>query len=475
VAPFAKTGGLGDVGSALPSHLHARGHEVLVFAPFYSRVRRSKHLFEEVEGLQGLSVKLGAHEVRFSIVRATLPGTDLPIHFVRCGQLYDRDGLYTQDADEHLRFILLTHAALVSCQHLGFSPDIAHANDWQTALMPLCLKSRYAWDRERFGKTKSVLTIHNLAHQGAFGAHVLPDTGLLDSANLFHQDQLRDGVLNMMLTGILYADAITTVSPTYAREIQTPEMGMGLDGFLRERSSTVVGVLNGIDTTEWDPQTDRLIPHRFSPSDLSGKETNKKHLLDALGLPYVPRLPVAGIVSRLTWQKGLELVLEALPHFLARGALQLVVLGSGATEYEMAFGAMQRHFPKHVCFYRGFSNELAHLIEAGSDLFLMPSRFEPCGLNQMYSLRYGTAPVVRATGGLADSVRHFDRRRGRGNGFVFEHFDAAGLRWALGQALDTWGDRPAWRRLQENAMAEDFSWDRQIRVYEDIYRRVMEL
>lgn len=475
VAPFAKTGGLGDVSAALPRHLHERGHDVRVFVPLYRRARQGGHRFEPVAELTGLSVRLGPHVVRFSIATSTLPGTNLPIYFVDCPALYDREGIYTGDADEHLRFIVLTWASLIACQHLGFSPDIAHANDWQTALLPLILETRFAWDTERFGKTRTVLTIHNVGHQGAMPPYVLAETGLSDSTHLFHQDQLRAGVVNFLLTGVLYATAVTTVSPTYAREIQTDEMGAGLAPFLRERSSTVIGVLNGIDEHEWNPETDALIPHRYTAASVAEKEWNKKALLEAMGLPYAHHVPVAGIVTRLAWQKGLEIVLEAVPPLLARGELQLVVLGSGATSYEKSLSALQRHFPRRVCFYRGFSNELAHLIEAGADMFLMPSRYEPCGLNQLYSLRYGTVPIVRKTGGLADSVQPFDEHTGEGTGFVFDHYSASGLRWALGRALSVWPKRETWRRLQQNGMRADFSWSSQVRVYEALYQRVMEL
>lgn len=461
--------------AALPRHLHRRGHDVLLVVPFYRHVRESGRAFEEVEELSDLSVAIGPHDLRFSVLRAPLPGTEMPVHFVRCDGLYDRESIYTEDPDEHLRFVLLCYAALGICQHLEFSPDVVHANDWQGALLPLILRTRFAWDTERFGAAKTVLTVHNLAHQGGFPASTLPDTGLADSAHLFHQEQLRAGVISFLLTGILYADAITVVSPTYAREIQSPELGMGLDGFLRERSSTVVGILNGIDPIEWDPETDTLIPKRYSAATLDDKAVNKEHLMKSLGLPYGPRTPVLGVVSRLTWQKGLELILEALPRFLRRRQVQLVVLGSGTSEYENSFASMQHYFPDYVRFYRGFSNELAHLIEAGADMFLMPSRFEPCGLNQMYSLGYGTVPIVRKTGGLADSVEHFDPSTGRGTGFVFEHLDARGLSWAIDEALRVWPNAELWRTLQRNGMAADFSWERQVTIYEELYRRLLEM
>jgi starch synthase len=475
VAPFAKTGGLGDVGAALPRHLHERGHDVRVFVPLYRRTRLAGHRFRAVEGLSNLRLEMGAHNVGVSIVTSRLPGSDLDIYFVDCPALYDRDGIYTGDPDEHLRFVALTWAALRACQHLGFSPHIAHANDWQSALLPLLLKTRFAWDEARFGGTKTLLTIHNLAHQGVFPPHAIADAGLADSAHLFHQEQLEAGVVSFLATGILYATAVSTVSPTYAREIQTDAMGAGVGHLLRERSSTVIGILNGIDEHEWDPATDPHIARRYSSDTLDDKEWNKKALLEAMGLRHRPHTPLAGIVTRLAWQKGIELVLEALPPLLARDRIQLIVLGSGATSYEQSLEALERRFRGRVCFYRGFSNPLAHMIEAGADVFLMPSRYEPCGLNQLYSLRYGTVPVVRRTGGLADSVQDYDAHSQRGTGFTFGDFSGAGLQGALGGALSVWPRRDRWRRLQQNGMRQDFTWTRQVEVYESLYRRILEM
>jgi starch synthase len=473
VAPFAKTGGLGDVSAALPLALHARGHQVLLVAPLYRRIARSGVTLEPVPTERPMVFRLGPHTVHFTLYRTRLPGSSLSVYFVHQPTLYDRDGIYTEDDDEHLRFSALTHAALVACQHLGFSPDIAHVHDWQTALLPLVLHARFAWDRLRFARTRTVLTIHNLAHQGVFEARVVPETGLGASAHLFHREQLEGGVLNYLLTGILYADAVTTVSPTYAREIQTPELGMGLDPFLRARSSTVVGILNGIDAEDWNPRLDPHLAHPYGADGLEAKEENKKALLRRFDLPYVEGVPLLGVVSRLAHQKGLELILQAMPGFLAANRCQLVVLGSGARAYEEGFVALKRRFPRHVGFYRGFSNPLAHQIEAGADSFLMPSRFEPCGLNQLYSLAYGTPPVVRRTGGLADSVTQFDRETGKGTGVLFDDFDARGLTWGIDRVLRLYEDRPSWRRLQANGMAEDHSWSQRVRLYETLYRRVL--
>jgi starch synthase len=407
-----------------------------------------------------------------------MPGTGQPVYFVNCPALYDRPSIYSSDPDEHLRFIVLTWAALKTCQILGFRPDIAHVNDWQTALLPLILKSVLAWDR-LFHRTRTVLTIHNIGHQGTFDARILPSTGLAAAAQHFHQDLLRQGRINFLLTGILFANAITTVSPTYAREIRTPEHGVGLDPFLRMRRRVLFGILNGIDEAEWSPEVDARIPHRYSADDLSGKELCKRALLEEAGLPYYPEVPLLGIVSRLVWQKGFDLCTKVLPAFLARRPFQLIVLGTGEPVFEEFFTRLARSFPRQVVYKSAFSEPVAHRIEAGADMFLMPSRYEPCGLNQMYSLRYGTPPIVHRTGGLADTVTPFDARHGHGNGFVFDHFDTTGFAWAIGRALDVWGtgkggDRARWRRLQVNGMREQFSWTRRAGEYVALYRKLAE-
>ena len=469
VAPFAKTGGLGDVASALPKALATR-HDVRVVMPLYSRVSAALRAGLETV-IREVVLDLGGTRVLFSVVAGSLPGTKVPVYFVRCPGLYDREGVYTTDHDEHLRFVVLSWASLMICQRLGFRPDVVHVNDWQTSLVPLLLRTMFAWDR-LFAQTRTLLTIHNIGHQGTFGAQTLGDTGLADAAHHFHQDQLREGRINFLLTGILYANAITTVSPTYAREIQSTEHGVGLDSFLRERSRVLFGVLNGIDETEWSPDRDEKLPHRYTSEDLSGKELCKKALLANASLPYAANVPVIGIVSRLAWQKGFDLCENVLPRMFARRAVQLVVLGTGEPKYEAFFSALSRQFPRQVAYLPAFSEPLAHLIEAGSDMFLMPSRYEPCGLNQMYSLRYGTPPIVHRTGGLADTVSPFDRARGSGNGFVFDHFDDDGLRFALGRALTVWDDRDAWRTLQTNGMRGRFGWNERVAAYEQIYRMI---
>ncbi len=467
MVPYAKTGGLADVMGALPKYLADAGHDVRVFVPFYDTIAPDSGDF--VVEMDGFDVQLGAHGYRVKILKDT---TSPVAYFVHCPALYGRGGIYTQDHDEHRRFLVLCWAALMASQRMGFAPDVIHCNDWQSAMLPLILRTSFSWDR-LFANSRTLLTIHNLNYQGSFAANIWPELKLGGSEHLLHQDDLRDGRINFLLHGILYADGVSTVSPTYAQEIQTSEHGAGMEGFLRTRSSTVVGVLNGVDYDEWSPEKDAHIPFPYSADDLAGKEQNKETLLSKLGLPYVPGVPVAGIVSRLASQKGFDLIPDALVPLLNTGGLQLVVLGSGEPRLEEMFSWLQHKYPRQVVFYRGFSNPLAHLIEAGADMFLMPSRYEPCGLNQLYSLRYGTIPIVHHTGGLADTVQPWDAGTGAGTGFVFNHHDATGLGWAVRLAMRVYDDQDAWRSLMQQAMAKDYSWSRQAQIYEKLFARLV--
>lgn len=466
MAPFAKTGGLADVMSALPANLAAAGHDVRVVMPLYDRIDTSKALFEAV---LEMPVQLGTHRYATKIFRTLTGGAT--VYFVHCPALYARGRLYTSDGDEHRRFLALCFAALQLCQRIDFAPDVIHAHDWQAALLPMLVKTLFAGDR-RLARAATLLTIHNLMYQGSFSADLGGDTNLGRFAQLFHQDLLKAGRMNFLLQGILYADGVSTVSPTYAKEIQSEPLGGGLDGLLRKRSSTVIGILNGVDYGEWSPETDKHIPHRYSAHDLAGKERNKEHLLTSLGLPYRAGVPVLGIVSRLVGQKGFGLLDPAMFDLLRRHGFQLVVLGSGEPRLEDMFTRLQRAFPRQVCFYNGFQNPLAHLIEAGADMFVMPSLYEPCGLNQLYSLRYGTVPIVHRTGGLADTVEPWQPRTGRGTGFAFEKHDEAGLRWGIEAALGAYRDRAQWARLVHNGMAKDFSWTAQTKRYELVYDKL---
>lgn len=453
VVPFSKTGGLADVAAALPAQLRAAGVQVATITPAYRSVLAATQLTPR----EDLAGKVGGHQLTVweDSATATL--------FLAVGDLFDREGFYDHP-DDHLRFSLFTRAALQVAATLDPPPDLIHANDWQTALAPLLLK--LTGD----SRTRTVLTIHNLGYQGTFSPQTLGALGLdPDDERVY----LREGWVNFLALGIVHATRITTVSPTYAREIQTPEGGAGLDGLLRARSEDLVGILNGIDTAEWNPRTDPHLPFRYSEKSLWRKEKDKEALLRGLGLHYRKDVPVLGIVSRLVWQKGFDIVASPLTYFLDTWDCRLVVLGTGEARYEELFSQLVARYPHKVSFTAAYDNRLAHLIEAGADLFLMPSLYEPCGLNQMYSLAYGTAPVVRKVGGLADTVTHFDPTTGRGTGFVFEHFTEDGLGWVIGQGLTTHLKRDAWRQLQANAMAEDNSWERRAGEYLALYEELL--
>lgn len=473
-SPFSKTGGLGDVAAALTRYLARRGHDLRVFVPLHGQMELAGIDRHPVEFLRALPLRVGPHEFSYDVQTARVPDTDLWVHLVDCPALFDRPRVYSDAPDEHVRYLGLTRAAFECCQRMGYAPQVMHSNDWHTALAPMLLRHAYAWDRGIFGDTRSVFTIHNIGYQGVFSAARAEDVGPGVGIEALHQPDLGAGRINPMRHGVMYADAVTTVSPTYALEIRTPEGGNGLDGDLRARGDSVTGIMNGVDYDEWNPATDRYIPHRYDSNDLTGKLRNKQALLDLLRMPAAPGTPLVGMISRLTVQKGLDLLFDVLPALLAERELRFVALGSGEQRYETFLHSLQERFPGRATFYSGYSEELAHMIEAASDMFLMPSMYEPCGLNQMYSMRYGTVPVVRRTGGLADSVQHFDPAAGTGTGVVFDHFDPPGVRWALTTALDWYGQPGLWRKLILNGMRQDFSWDSQGVAYERLYEAVRE-
>jgi starch synthase len=431
-------------------------------------MNRDGHEFHRVDYAQDVEVKLGWRTYRFSLTTTTL-GEDGPaVYFVDCPELYRRPRIYTTDPDEPQRFALLCRAVMDTCQRMGWGPDIVHCNDWHTALLPLMQRTVYDWD-SLFDRTRTLLTIHNIGYQGVFGADSIEGMGLAEWSHLFDQDDLGAGRVNCLRTGAIYADLLSTVSPTYAREVQTDTYGMGLAPLLRARSERLVGILNGVDYDVWSPEKDAHIPHRYSRKRPSGKKKNKRYLMGELRLDGDPAVPLLGIISRLAEQKGFDLCVPVLPEVIATSDLRIVALGTGEERYEEFFTWLQQRFPGRVVFHRGHNDELAHLIEAGADMLLMPSKYEPCGLNQMFSLRYGTIPIVRRTGGLADTVRPYDPGSGEGTGFVFEDFAPDGLRWALERALRTYSDRAAWKQLMSNAMAENFSWETQADHYVEAY------
>ncbi len=468
ITPFAKTGGLADVAGSLPKYVAEHGHDVRLFMPLYSLIDASAGEFHPVEFIQDVPVVFGGETISFSACETTLPGSSVSVYLIDCPRLYHRGRIYTNDLDEYLRFAMLSRAAIECCQRMGFSPQIFHCNDWQTALVPLYLKTVYSWD-ELFSTTRTVLTIHNIGYQGIFSTDVVGHIGLGNHFDWFDESDRASGVVNFLKTGIVQASVLTTVSHTYASEIQTPEYGGGLDGLLRSRASALFGIVNGVDYDEWSPERDRFIPHHYSVDDLSGKKENKRILMERLELAPDPDAPLFGMVSRLIEQKGIDLFYEVMTPVLDSSNARFAILGSGDRRYEDFFSLVMHAYRERVCYFEGFSNELAHLIEAGSDMFLMPSRYEPCGLNQIYSLRYGTIPIVRKTGGLADTVQHFDPLTGEGTGFVFEHFTGHGLQWAMEKAMRTYYYTDAWRHLIRNAMTQNFSWDVQVERYLRVY------
>lgn len=468
MAPFSKTGGLGDVAMALPKALAARGHRVLAISPRYKDVPEAHALpFHATVHLFGADHTVRYYAVDRDRVRWLL--VDHPT-FHRPGIYGDSSGAY---GDNLYRYALLSRAAIEACTRVpvGQRPlgerVLFHCNDWHTGLLPVYLDAAYR-PVGRFSRSGVVLGLHNLGHQGTSPAEAF---GALDLAPRWWPTLDMSGRLNPLKAGIVSADALVAVSPTYSRQIQH-DHGFGLESVLRLRHERLVGILNGVDAT-WDPRTDPHLPAHFGPDDLSGKARCKSSLQSELGLPIRADVPVLALISRLDPQKGIDLVLEVAPWLLAQG-VQLVMLGSGADRYQSAFRELAARHPHQVGVKIGFDEPLSHRIEAGADLFLMPSRFEPCGLNQMYSMRYGTVPVVHATGGLADTVVTAAPGRDDGTGWAFPTFSAESFAQALGFALTTYREYPAaWRQIQRAGMTTDFSWNASAALYEKVYERVL--
>jgi starch synthase len=474
VAPLAKTGGLADVAGAMTKYLHNAGHDVRTFMPLYRQVQQQHREIWPVDSLRDVTLQLGSHTLQFSVHATALPGSQAMVYLIDSPALFDRDGIYGTAVDEHLRFLLLTHAALMSCQRMAFAPQILHCNDWHTGLAPLLLRTVYAWDR-LFHGTRSLMSIHNIAYQGKFAASHIADTGLGDAARLLDAAELAAGYINPLREGVAHADHVSTVSPTYALEIQTAANGYGLQTLLQSRAHDLTGILNGVDYDEWNPQTDRFLPQHFDAGTLATKQALKQEFLQRTGLATRARsrAPLLGMVSRLASQKGFDLLMTALPQLLAQHDFFCAVLGSGDAQYELFFRGLAHAHPTRVTFRSGYSEETAHWIEAASDMFLMPSLYEPCGLNQMYSQRYGTIPIVRRTGGLADSVQHFDPATGTGTGIMFNDYDVGAVRWGVETAFGWYADKPLWNQLVRNAMAQDFSWERRVGDYVALYERML--
>ncbi len=466
VTPFSKTGGLGDVAGALPAALSARGHEVAVVTPRYGSVDPGAHRLERLGArVRALGDQAGLWRAELGRARVYL--LEHERYYASRRSPYQEHG--RDHPDNAQRFAFMARAALDLPRALGFAPDIVHLHDWQAALGAWMLRHEQADEAWR-QRARSVCTIHNLAYQGVFPKELVPAIGLPWEVFRYEAVEFYDQ-LNFVKAGLVFADAITTVSPTYAREILTPEHGCALDALLRHRARSLTGILNGIDDVAWNPATDRFLAANYGPTALGGKASCKKALQLELGLPVRPDVPVVAMVGRLVEQKGIDLVAAAL-HELLEMDLQLVLLGSGRHDYEDLFARAARERPERMAARIGFDEGLAHRVEAGADVFLMPSRFEPCGLNQMYSLRYGTVPVVRAVGGLEDTVEDYDGVR-RGTGFRFREYHPAAMLTALRRALDVRRDAPAWRGLMQRGMAQDNSWRRSAQEYEKLFDGVL--
>jgi starch synthase len=472
--PFAKTGGLADVAGAIPKCLRQGGQDVAIALPYYREVRQQFADAVEDTGLR-LTVPVGTKRPEARILKGQHPEADVPVYFVQNASYFDRQGLYGTAQGDHRdnceRFVFFCRAVLDSLEALGGAPDLVHCNDWQTALIPVYLKTLYA-DRPQ-GQAGCLLTLHNLAYQGLFPKAQFPLTGL--PAKLFTMQGLEFyGEVNLLKGGLLYADALNTVSPTYAKEIQDPDLGCGLDGVLRERGEELYGILNGVDYTVWDPATDPLIEANYAPDDLRGKAICKRALQAECGLP-IEDVPLLGIISRLADQKGLDILAKAMDRLMALD-VQLVLLGTGEARYHALFQRLARQYPSKFSAHLTFDNPLAHRIEAGADMFLMPSRYEPCGLNQLYSLKYGAVPVVRKTGGLADTITNCTPSslgKGTANGFSFRSVAPKALVAAVGRALKLFPHQRRWERLMRTGMLQDWSWSRSAAQYLELYQEIL--
>ncbi len=473
VAPYSKTGGLGDVSSALPLALHRLGCDVRLLTPRYGVIEPER--FKLKPHGQDFAISMKGRTLRAVLLEQNeLSGP--PIYFLNCPVLFDRPGIYVDPfsnrdyLDNDYRYIALARAAMELPRLLDWQPDIFHCNDWQTALVAMYLHD--AREHGDFASSRSVMTIHNMAYQGQFSKDSVER--LNGAERYFHPGGPLEfyGLVNFLKAGIEFADAVNTVSPTYAKEIQSSfDFGYGLETVLRSRGD-LAGILNGIDVDLWNPETDRWIERTYSAVTIERKVENKKALCALVGLPFDAHLPVLGIVSRIVSQKGFDILIPALTEMLSIPA-QFILLGSGDPNDEHVLREIARLYPDRAAVKLGYDEKLSHLIEAGADMFLMPSRFEPCGLNQMMSMRYGTLPVVRATGGLTDTVIDADADPGSGTGFVFEEYSANDLIAAVQRAITAFQNHKRWRQLQQNAMHKDFSWDRSARSYLEQYKKCL--
>jgi len=485
--PFAKTGGLADVTGALPKVLKGLGCEVRLIMPFYRQIQESavssqqsgeKNEIKDT-GIR-VSVPMGFREISVPVFQGSANG--IPAYFLKRDEYYDRKYLYTMPEDDYFdnaeRFILFSRGIIEAVKKLDFQPDIIHCHDWQTGLIPTYLKTIYKNDLF-FANAKTVFTIHNIAYQGLFPASHFPLTGL--PQEVFTPDGIEFwGSMNLLKAGIVFSDIVTTVSEKYSKEIRTAEFGYGLEGVLDSRKEKLFGVLNGVDYDDWSPEKDKFIIAKYDYKDLNGKAECRKDLLKEYNLNLSDDAPVIGIISRLADQKGFDILSQAMEELMSMN-IGIVVLGTGEKKYHDLFAELAKKYPKKLGVKITFDNKIAHKIEAGSDMFLMPSKYEPCGLNQIYSLKYGTIPIVRATGGLDDTIQDYtqdsrlktqDSSTGEGNGFKFNEYSSHALLTKIKEAVKIFSNKKEWKRLVQTAMQQDFSWERSAKRYVELYERL---
>ncbi|MEG8947261.1 glycogen synthase GlgA [Rosettibacter firmus] len=482
VVPFIKTGGLADVSSALPQKLYELGHDVRLIVPKYGAIDERKFKIHEVVRLKDIKINIGEKEVIFSLrssfligekVRVQIYFLDNPEYFGSRHSLY-ADPLTGEDyPDNDERFILFSRAVFELITKLGWTPDVIHCNDWQCGLIPAYLKTMYK-DDPQYASVKTLFTIHNITYQGIFPKESFAKTSLpqqlASEKGVFH-----NGKLNFLKSGLVFADMINTVSETYAKELcENKEFGAGLHEILSKRKKDIFGVVNGIDTSIWNPQLDKKIPKQYSLRNIDAKKDNKKALADNFNFQYDENIPVIGIISRLTEEKGMDLLEESFKQLMELD-MHLVLLGTGDKKYNKFFTSMSTKYSNKFSCFIGFDDDLAHLIEAGSDMFLIPSKYEPCGLNQMYSLVYGTVPIVHKTGGLADTIIPYNEKNGSGNGFVFEKYTVSAMISEIKKAIKIFtNDKDTWRTLMKNGMKSDFSWLNSAKKYIEFYKKLTE-
>jgi starch synthase len=474
--PFAKAGGLADVAGSLPKALIKLDCEVKVFMPKYPTIDEWQFELHYCWEIGEMPIRVAGIPREVHVFKGTLPGSSVEIYFIDSSLYFNRQLIYTNDKDEDERLILFTKAVIETCQRLKWAPDVFHCNDWPTGLLPVFTKDNYNWDM-MFHRSAIVFTIHNIEYQGIFNPHILGKAELKHSLFFAGGPLEFHGNVSLLKAGIVYADIVNTVSDTYAREILSHQYGTGMEKILNNRKNEFFGVLNGADYETWDPEIDKQIPFKYSIKKLSAKQKNKRYLLDQLHLPFDKNIPLIGMISRLVSQKGFDIFVNAVSELMKLDA-QWIILGTGDSRYENIIRSMTYAFPNKVASYFGFNNKLAHLIEAGADMFLMPSRYEPCGLNQIYSLRYGTVPIVRKTGGLADTVQDWHEFEylgfDTGTGFAFNEYTSKAIVATVQRALEMFKDRKTWRKIQKNGMKKNYSWDASAKKYYDLYKMAIE-